>query len=54
MYHPQFLDKVQSAPWQLPFEDLQRADVEGYLKLAVSGVKMRLRMIVEKLRIKIP
>ena len=45
MNHPPFLDKVQSAPWQLPFEDLLRADVEGYLELAVSGVKMRRRMI---------
>ena len=32
----------------LPFEDLLRADVEGYLELAVSGVEMRRRMVTRR------
>jgi hypothetical protein len=40
MHHRPFLQKVPSARRQLPFEDLLRAGVDGYLKLAVSGVKM--------------
>ena len=38
----------QSPTWQLPFEDVSMFDVDGGLKLAVTGVKVRRWVIIEE------
>jgi hypothetical protein len=48
MYHRPFLDEVQSPVRQFAFDDLQGADVDGGLELAVSSVRVRRRVVIEK------
>src|SRR5579862_4948532 len=48
MYHRPFPDEDQSAARQFTLHDFQRLDCDRCLKLAVSCVKMRRRMIVEE------
>jgi hypothetical protein len=43
MHHRPFPDQIQSAAWQLAFEDLQGADFNRGFEFTVSGVKMRWR-----------
>ena len=54
MYPRPFLDEVQSAPWQLPFEDVQRGDVDGRFELPVSCMEMRRRWSLKNMRINMP
>jgi hypothetical protein len=48
MHHRPFPDQIQSPAWQFAFEDLQGADFNRGFEFAVSGVKMRWRVIIRK------
>jgi hypothetical protein len=47
MYHRPFPNEDQSTAWQLTLHHFQRLDCDRRLKLAVSRMKMRRRVIVE-------
>jgi hypothetical protein len=48
MYHPPFVDKVQSPTRQLTLHDRQGSDVDGGFELTVAGMEMGWWVIVEK------
>jgi hypothetical protein len=54
MYHAPFLNKRQSSPRQLAFENRQRLYVDGRFELPVPGMEMGRRMIVENIRMRMP